>query len=154
MLPRFCYELGSRYESADAGEDEFGDTTYAEVGVEGYLIHDRRHGHSEGQEIAMAFDVSNAERIVAALNQTEPSAAPSAPRHVPSATDILAEIEAFKAQHGLTDTQFGTFALRSHGWVRKLRDGKLDPKLSEIERVYRFMNRYDAVEGATDDVQS
>lgn len=69
-------------------------------------------------------------------------------RAVPSAADLLAEIEAFKATHDLTDTQVGTFALRSHAWVRKLRDGKLDPKLSEIERMYRFMNRYDEAEGA------
>lgn len=146
MLPRFCYELGSRYERVDAGEDEYGDATSVEADLPGYLIHDRRQGHSEGQEIAMAFDVADAERIVTALNsQGQPKA-----RAVPSAADLLAEIEAFKARHGLSDTQVGTFALRSHGWVRKLRDGKLDPKLSEIERVYRFMNRYDAAEGATE----
>lgn len=69
-------------------------------------------------------------------------------RAVPSAADLLAEIEAFKTAYDLTDTQVGTFALRSHAWVRKLRDGKLDPKLSEIERMYRFMNRYDEAEGA------
>lgn len=65
-------------------------------------------------------------------------------RIIPSAAEFLAEIEAFKEAHGLSDTQFGTMAIQTHGFVRRLRDGRLDPKLSQIERVYRFMKTYGA----------
>ena len=73
MRPRFHYELGSREASLlDAETGRVFESDDLSAFVDGYLIFDRAAGNSPEQAIAMAFDVADAERIVALLNAAAP----------------------------------------------------------------------------------
>lgn len=65
------------------------------------------------------------------------------PRSIPSVAQFLADIQRFQSHYGMTDTQFGTLAVRSHPFVRRMRDGKHIPRLDTVEKVYRFMADYE-----------
>lgn len=52
--------------------------------------------------------------------------------------DLLADIEAFTAEHAMSEWQFGEAVLNDRHFVRQLRDGR-DIRFSTAERVRAFM---------------
>lgn len=55
--------------------------------------------------------------------------------------DLLNQIEAFRAKHGLSDWQFGELAINDKHFVRQLRAGR-DVRMSTVKRVQSFMASY------------
>lgn len=51
---------------------------------------------------------------------------------------LLAEIEKFCAEAGLSESQFGTLALNDKNFIPQLREGR-DVRLSTVERVRAFI---------------
>ena len=52
---------------------------------------------------------------------------------------LLADIERFCKEYGITEAQLGKEAIKSHPAIRWWRDGKLVPKLDTVERLYAWM---------------
>lgn len=55
--------------------------------------------------------------------------------------DLINDIDAFCAAHGLTETQFGLASLNDKNFVPQLRAGR-DVRLSTLEKVRQFMLTY------------
>jgi hypothetical protein len=55
--------------------------------------------------------------------------------------ELLTEIDAFLADHGLSDWQFGEKALNDKHFIRQLREGR-DVRMSTLHRVRAFMAEY------------
>lgn len=55
---------------------------------------------------------------------------------------FLAEIDAFIAQHGMTDAHFGIAALNDHKFVQRLRSGRSSTTLRTADKVRAFMREY------------
>lgn len=53
--------------------------------------------------------------------------------------ELLAEIEAYIAQHNLSPTRFGVLSINDGHLVHQLRAGALDIKASRINRIRAFM---------------
>ncbi len=58
--------------------------------------------------------------------------------------NIVKDIEAFCAKHGLTPTEFGLKALNDGSFFGRLNKADRSPTLERIERVYEFMDKHDA----------
>ena len=71
-------------------------------------------------------------------------------RRIPSVAALLADINAFQQRWGVSDTQIGTQALRSHPFLGRVRKGRLIPRLDTIERLYRWMADYEAAQERTE----
>ncbi len=54
---------------------------------------------------------------------------------------LIAQIDAFLAEHGMSDSRFGQLALNDRHFVRQIR-AKRDVRYSTIERVQKFMATY------------
>lgn len=61
--------------------------------------------------------------------------------------NLIAQIDAFLAEHGMSDSRFGQLALNDRHFVRQLR-GKRDVRLGTVEKVQRFMATYKAEQDA------
>lgn len=54
---------------------------------------------------------------------------------------LIAEIDAFLAEHGMSDSRFGQLALNDRHFVRQLRNDR-DVRMKTVEKVKRFMATY------------
>jgi hypothetical protein len=54
---------------------------------------------------------------------------------------LIAQIDAFLAEHGMSDSRFGQLALNDRHFVRQLRD-KRDVRMSTVDKVQQFMAAY------------
>jgi hypothetical protein len=55
--------------------------------------------------------------------------------------ELLTEIEAFCAAHGVRESRFGRDALNDTEFVKNLRSGR-EPRRATVEKVRRFMLTY------------
>lgn len=60
---------------------------------------------------------------------------------------LLSDIEAFCATHGLAETRFGELAMGDKPFVKQLRDGR-DIRVSTVHKLRAFMASYEAGEAA------
>lgn len=56
--------------------------------------------------------------------------------------ELLAEIRAFSAQHGMSPSRFGLLALNDKNFIRDLEDGQRRLLMQTAERVRAFMAGY------------
>lgn len=55
--------------------------------------------------------------------------------------DLVQQIELFKLEFGLTDSDLGELAVRDRSFVSAIRDGKRRPRLKTVEAVTAWMAR-------------
>jgi hypothetical protein len=58
----------------------------------------------------------------------------------PTAAQLLADIEAYRARVGINPTTFGREAAGDGHFITRVRSGKI-PRLTTIDRIYRYMDR-------------
>lgn len=56
---------------------------------------------------------------------------------------LLSEIDAFLRRHGMTDYALGKVAANDGHLIRRMRDKKMDPRLSTIEKIVSAMHSLD-----------
>lgn len=62
----------------------------------------------------------------------------------PAIQSLLAEIDAFMAETGMPQSDFGTLSIGDPNLYRQLKDGR-QPRFNTIERVRAFMQRRQGV---------
>ncbi len=61
---------------------------------------------------------------------------------IPTVKSLIQEIEAFRAQAGMSATAFGEKSLNDGGFLRGLAKRGRSPGLETVERVRNFMRNY------------
>ncbi len=59
-----------------------------------------------------------------------------------TAKTLLEEIEAFRAETGMSATAFGTKSLNDGGFIADLRRGARSPSLKTVDRIRAFMREH------------